>query len=480
MLLFIDFCATPWWLNWLLPFLLGLGLGWAIWSKFKSLWSDSEAKVSSLNSSNSKLEADLTATRNQKADLEGDVALMKGRVREMESEVKDYKSQLSSKGGGKGKNKGGGAAAAGAASLAAGFAAGTTGSGDANAEIEVLKAELAAANVRMEKAEADAKLAVSELSGSANAEMDKLRSQLAEANSRADKAEADAKSAATNSGDTERLEGEISSLKGKLSECESNAASLKAKADKAAADLAAAQSAGSGDGVSALAASGASALAGSDAGGGSSSGMSASGGATRKSNPYAKLKSDNLQIVEGVGPKMESVLHENGVKTWSDLAGKSEADLRAILDKYGDKYRIIDPSSWSAQASKASSGDWDGLISLQKSLDGGRGDTANNETDSKLEKLMMKMGLLKRYKQDDLKAVEGIGPKIEELLHNGGIKTWRALADTEVSKIQGILDAAGSRYKLADPGTWPKQAEMAADGKWEELQEYQDFLQGGK
>jgi len=69
---------------------------------------------------------------------------------------------------------------------------------------------------------------------------------------------------------------------------------------------------------------------------------------------------------------------------------------------------------------------------------------------------------------------------VSPILHAGGIKTWRELANTDVAKIQGILNDAGNRYKLADPGTWPKQAELAADGKWDELTEYQDFLQGGK
>jgi len=423
MLLFIDFCDL-WWLAWLLPFLLGLGLGWLLWSKFKSLWADSEAKVASLNSANTKLDADLTSTRNAKADLEGDVALMKGRVREMEAEVTDYKSKLSG---------------------------------------------------------------LSNVKASDNSdELDRLKSELAAANSRADQAEADAKAAATNTPDTSKLEGEISDLKGKLSECESNSAALKAKADKAAADLAEANMAGgAADGVSALAASGAASLTGNANDGKVEENTPVykkadTGNGVSKPNPYAKLKSDDLQIIEGIGPKMESVLHENGVKNWSDLSGKSEDDLRAILNKYGDKYRIIDPSSWSAQASKAGAGDWEGLIALQKSLDGGRGNTANNNTDSKLEKRMVKMGLLRRYKQDDLKAVEGIGPKIEQLLHAGGIKTWRELANTDVVKIQGILNDAGNRYKLADPGTWPKQAELAADGKWDELTEYQDFLQGGK
>jgi len=94
--------------------------------------------------------------------------------------------------------------------------------------------------------------------------------------------------------------------------------------------------------------------------------------------------------------------------------------------------------------------------------------------------LLVKLGILKKWKKDDLKAVEGIGPKIESLLHAGGIKTWRELANTPVDKIQAILDKAGKRYALADPGTWPKQAELAADEKWDELEKYQDFLQGGK
>ena len=124
-------------------------------------------------------------------------------------------------------------------------------------------------------------------------------------------------------------------------------------------------------------------------------------------------------------------------------------------------------------------GKFEELIALQKSLDGGKA-SASGSSESKLEKVMIKLGLIKKWKENDLKAVEGIGPKIEGLLNAAGITTWKGLSETDVSKIQSILDAAGSRYKLADPSTWPKQAGMAADGKWDELQEYQDFLQGGK
>jgi large subunit ribosomal protein L27 len=86
----------------------------------------------------------------------------------------------------------------------------------------------------------------------------------------------------------------------------------------------------------------------------------------------------------------------------------------------------------------------------------------------------------KKVKQDDLKLVEGIGPKIEELLNAAGIKTWSDLANAATETVQAVLDEAGPRYKMHDPATWSKQAALAADGQWEELETYQDQLQGGR
>jgi len=81
---------------------------------------------------------------------------------------------------------------------------------------------------------------------------------------------------------------------------------------------------------------------------------------------------------------------------------------------------------------------------------------------------------------DDLKIVEGIGPKIEQILNEAGISTFAALASTDVAKIKSVLEAAGNRYKAHNPTTWPQQAQMAADGKWDELKAWQDELDGGK
>ena len=79
---------------------------------------------------------------------------------------------------------------------------------------------------------------------------------------------------------------------------------------------------------------------------------------------------------------------------------------------------------------------------------------------------------------DDLKLVEGIGPKISGLLQAAGITTFAQLADAEVSQLKQIVLDAGIR--IADPTTWPDQARLAAAGKWDELETLQDDLKGGR
>lgn len=86
----------------------------------------------------------------------------------------------------------------------------------------------------------------------------------------------------------------------------------------------------------------------------------------------------------------------------------------------------------------------------------------------------------KSYQQDDLKIVEGIGPKIEELFKTSGILTWKALGETSVDRLREILSKAGDRFQMHDPGTWPKQSKLAHEGKWQELKDWQTTLDGGR
>ncbi|MGI9551535.1 MAG: 30S ribosomal protein S2 [Aurantibacter sp.] len=86
----------------------------------------------------------------------------------------------------------------------------------------------------------------------------------------------------------------------------------------------------------------------------------------------------------------------------------------------------------------------------------------------------------KADKGDDLTKVEGIGPKAAEALINAGIGSYADLAKAKPEKIKEILAEASSRMAHLDPTSWPKQAKMAADDKWDQLKEWQEKAKGGK
>ena len=86
----------------------------------------------------------------------------------------------------------------------------------------------------------------------------------------------------------------------------------------------------------------------------------------------------------------------------------------------------------------------------------------------------------KKIKENDLTIIEGIGPKIQQLFHNNNIKTWKSLSNCSVQKCQSILDDGGEAYRIHNPGTWPKQARLAYEGKWKKLLKWQEELDGGQ
>ena len=81
---------------------------------------------------------------------------------------------------------------------------------------------------------------------------------------------------------------------------------------------------------------------------------------------------------------------------------------------------------------------------------------------------------------DDLTVIEGIGPKIAELLAADGITTFAALAATPADRLKELLLAGGRRFAIADPATWSQQAALAASGDKAGLAALQASLKGGR
>ena len=78
---------------------------------------------------------------------------------------------------------------------------------------------------------------------------------------------------------------------------------------------------------------------------------------------------------------------------------------------------------------------------------------------------------------DDLKVIEGIGPRAEAVLHDAAIDSFERLAAMRPGRIETILREAGGR--MANPRSWPRQAALAAEGRWDELRGLQARLDRG-
>ena len=81
---------------------------------------------------------------------------------------------------------------------------------------------------------------------------------------------------------------------------------------------------------------------------------------------------------------------------------------------------------------------------------------------------------------DDLRKIEGVGPMISDILNENGIYTFAQLAGTDVDDLRAILTHAGPRFRLANPTTWPQQAQLAAVGDWDGLLALQASLKHGR
>lgn len=117
---------------------------------------------------------------------------------------------------------------------------------------------------------------------------------------------------------------------------------------------------------------------------------------------------------------------------------------------------------------------------LREQADGGKSKSAAKAPAAKAPEVKTITFNGTKYKWDDLKIVEGIGPKIAELLINAGITTWAQLAVTSPYQLREILDAGGSQYNVAVPDSWPHQADLADKEDWDALKKLQEELDGGR
>jgi predicted flap endonuclease-1-like 5' DNA nuclease len=84
----------------------------------------------------------------------------------------------------------------------------------------------------------------------------------------------------------------------------------------------------------------------------------------------APVTPDNLALIEGIGPKIDSLLKASGILTFRQLAGAEIPALEKLLKDNGLSF--AKPDSWPDQARLAADGKMEELKALQEKLVGGR------------------------------------------------------------------------------------------------------------
>ena len=163
---------------------------------------------------------------------------------------------------------------------------------------------------------------------------------------------------------------------------------------------------------------------------------------------------DDLTAIKGIGAFIETKLNGLGIFTYKQISQFDTDLIEQVTSGIEFFPGRIERDDWVGQATR--------LLDIKK-----------NDPDI-LKKSIYPDNV------EDLKIIEGIGPKLEQLLKDAGISTWEDLAKSDVTHLKEILMKAGDNYRIHDPSTWPMQAQMAADWKWTELKDYQDYLVGGR
>lgn len=179
-------------------------------------------------------------------------------------------------------------------------------------------------------------------------------------------------------------------------------------------------------------------------------------------------EADDLTLIDNIGPFLQGKLNEADIYRYQQIANWTEADIVTYTNLIGYIPGIIQRDDWVGQARGLAMSE-----AAHRPEDEGEfafaASSAPTPMDSSTDEA-----------EDDLKVIEGIGPKIESILKASGIRSLGVLADTSTERLREILDEAGSRFKSHDPKTWAVQAGLAADGKLSELTAWQKELKAGK
>jgi len=200
---------------------------------------------------------------------------------------------------------------------------------------------------------------------------------------------------------------------------------------------------------------------------------------SKKENTLNSNK-DDLKKVEGIGPRIEEILNKHGIYTFEALRKSDRDTLKSYLTNADSRFAEHETESWPHQAGMAEKGQWEELKIYQEFID----EEDYPEQTTPIASLTTKrapsdspFGNVTNISQgDDLKKIEGIGPSIEALLQQNGITSFETLKVAKIEFLTKILENAGPQFRMHDPKSWPEQAQIAFEGNWSKLSDFQNLL----
>jgi predicted flap endonuclease-1-like 5' DNA nuclease len=185
--------------------------------------------------------------------------------------------------------------------------------------------------------------------------------------------------------------------------------------------------------------------------------------------PYAGLfTSSNFQFIAGLDEHFLRAMKSKGINEWKDLANIPLQELEVVLETAGLSFDRSKLESWQQQAIWAITDNWQALDAFQRNSIIPSGDVR-----TPLERAVMN---LLGFPDDpqNLCIFAGINPDTQGLLQQAGLRSWQDLAAADTSRLSELLNG-GEGYPFLQ--TWSKQAQLALEGRWLDLNNYQDQLQ---
>ena len=170
------------------------------------------------------------------------------------------------------------------------------------------------------------------------------------------------------------------------------------------------------------------------------------------SNGASSSGRDDLTRIHGVGTATANYLRNAGFDSFRKIHEAGSERLRLLFASAGPKFKLINPTSWSRQASFAMNGDWDGLARWQ---------TENSElvagTETRTQTQLGQQDFAS-MEPDDLTKIRGIGPASQKLLFKKGIFRFEQIANMSGQELEELFEEYRDRFQLLNPTAWPKQA----------------------